>query len=250
MSIRKIIAHVVGATGCVAVGWAVHGLLLIGTCGDFGQPACPPQAPGYLGALFGGVVAVVGAVIAGAGLALPGLFLALTVAALRAAAELPPAERTTPFLLAGIFGLLILVPLALLPFVLHRRRAATRLAAEGDEAIGTITRVQDTGVTINDDPRVRLTLHISPSDGSPSFTGETALVVSRLGAPSRGQRFAVRYDPADRRRFVLGDPLDVADVGDADPLDRLAKLHQLRLAGALTDEEFAAQKRRILADLP
>ncbi|MER7335232.1 MULTISPECIES: SHOCT domain-containing protein [unclassified Micromonospora] len=250
MSIRKIIAHVVGAAGCVAVAWAIHGLLLIGTCGDVGQPPCPPQAPGYLGALFGGIIGVVIAVIAGAGLALPGLFLALTGAALWAAAELPATERGMPFLLAGIFGTMILVPLAVLPFVLRRRGTAARLAAEGAEAVGTVTDVRDTGMTVNDNPRVRLTLRISPSDGSASFTGETALIVSRLDAPRRGQRFAVRYDPADRRRFVLGDALDTTGDLGADPLDRLAKLHQLHLAGALTEDEFAAQKRRILTDLP
>ena len=34
-----------------------------------------------------------------------------------------------------------------------------------------------------------------------------------------------------------------------DPLDRLAKFAELHSGGALSDEEFAAQKAKILADM-
>jgi hypothetical protein len=34
-----------------------------------------------------------------------------------------------------------------------------------------------------------------------------------------------------------------------DPLDRIAKLAQLRDSGALTDEEFEAQKAKLLAEM-
>jgi len=34
-----------------------------------------------------------------------------------------------------------------------------------------------------------------------------------------------------------------------DPLDRIAKLAQLRDSGALTNEEFEAQKAKLLAEL-
>lgn len=39
-----------------------------------------------------------------------------------------------------------------------------------------------------------------------------------------------------------------ASLAEADPLERLKKLNDLRLAGALTDSEFAAQKAKALAE--
>ena len=41
-------------------------------------------------------------------------------------------------------------------------------------------------------------------------------------------------------------PVDAAVDPAVDPLDRLAKLHEVRLAGALTQAEFEAQKAKIL----
>jgi hypothetical protein len=82
----------------------------------------------------------------------------------------------------------------------------------------------------------------------------------------------VWFDPDDRDNFMIATdvtanaPTDVrrlfalAAAGDpgrpgtggpdlaaaVDPLDRLAKLNELRLAGALTEAEFEAQKAKIL----
>ena len=40
-----------------------------------------------------------------------------------------------------------------------------------------------------------------------------------------------------------------ANTDSPDPLDRIAKLAQLRDSGALTNEEFEAQKARLLAEM-
>jgi hypothetical protein len=47
------------------------------------------------------------------------------------------------------------------------------------------------------------------------------------------------------------EPVSVQPMRTAtpDPLDRIAKLAQLRDSGALTDEEFEAQKAKLLAEM-
>lgn len=50
------------------------------------------------------------------------------------------------------------------------------------------------------------------------------------------------------RRKVSTSVIGLAgQASDADPLDRLGKLNELRLAGVLTESEFEAQKARILS---
>jgi hypothetical protein len=119
----------------------------------------------------------------------------------------------------------------------------SELVHAGSRAPGVVIEVKDTGTTVNNQPRVRLRLRVQP-DGEPAFEVERKLLVSRLAIPRAGERVEVAYDPDDRDRFTFR----VADgTGAPSRLDELAKLAELRSSGVLTDEEFEAEKRRILA---
>jgi hypothetical protein len=160
-----------------------------------------------------------------------------------------------------------------------KQEQAMNLMAEGAKAVGTVVQVQDTGMTLNDNPRIKMLFRIEPLDGAPAFDAEKTKVVSRVQIPQAGQRYPVWYDLADPSQWAyatIADPsgrrqivemfgpepfgADGAGIGmpamavsvasaaadDDDPiakLERLAKLHQ---AGALTDEEFTAQKSKLL----
>ena len=112
-------------------------------------------------------------------------------------------------------------------------------------------------------------MRLSAPAGSPPFEGQKTSVASRVDLPRRGQRYPVWYDPAEPEQFVIVTKVDEtspspvralfekataynnaesegASVEPDDRLDRLAKLNELRLAGALTEEEFAAEKARLL----
>lgn len=160
-----------------------------------------------------------------------------------------------------------------------KKKKAENLMQSGSKAVGTIVGVRDTGMTINDNPRIVLSFRIDPLDGSESFAADKKATVSRVAIPQAGQRFPVWFDPADHSSFMyatidndqgrqqivamFGDAFgpDGSGVGQAaaaasapaaaapaaaDPIEQLAKLNELRQAGALTDEEFNAQKARIL----
>jgi hypothetical protein len=203
------------------------------------------------------------------------------------------------------------------------------ILANGIQARATITNVQDTGTTINDNPRVALTLQVQ-AEGDQAFEVTKKTLVSRVRVPRVGDTMWVRFDPADRSRVefdtartdevnaaaraavadqgalagglainpgstvidarnvpglreellkAVADAQGGGATGEAevqaavmramqagavietpgltsapaaaaaeDPLDRIKKLNDLRLAGALTDAEFEAQKAKILAE--
>jgi len=155
----------------------------------------------------------------------------------------------------------------------------SNLMQSGGRGVGTLTNVRDTGMTINDNPRVKMTLRVDPLDGSPAFEAQKTSTVSRVRVPQVGNRYPVFYNLQDQSDFMFVDGIAdesgrqtiLAMFGDAfgpdasgvgmpamappaaaapaaeDPLDRLKKLADLHSSGALTDAEFEAQKQQILS---
>jgi hypothetical protein len=144
-----------------------------------------------------------------------------------------------------------------------KRRA---LEERGKQAPATLVEVRDTGMTVNDNPRVAMRLEVRPTGEQP-FTVSKKQVVSRLQIPQPGAAVIIKYDPEDHENFELdveamaqanaqaveaaAQASAAAGGGDggaaADPLDRLKKLAELRDAGALTDSEFEAEKAKLLS---
>jgi hypothetical protein len=159
-----------------------------------------------------------------------------------------------------------------------KREKAMNLMQTGERGIGTVQNVQDTGTTMNDNPRVKMVFRVEPIDGSPVFEAEKTTFVSRVEIPRQGDRYPVWYDRADpstwayatvrdeegkaqlRQMFGVhaetltgvgapgGAPVAAAPPAE-DPLDRLKKLDELRSMGVLTDAEFAAKKAELLAEI-
>jgi hypothetical protein len=80
----------------------------------------------------------------------------------------------------------------------------------GVTASATITRMWDTGTTINDSPLVGLELQVNPPNGAP-FTVECKQMVNRLqvGYFQPGQTITISYDPANPKK------LHIIEVGAA-----------------------------------
>jgi hypothetical protein len=161
-----------------------------------------------------------------------------------------------------------------------KKEKALNLVATGAKAVGTVLSVQDTGMTMNDNPRIKMTFRIEPIDGSPPFDAEKTKVVSRVQIPRSGDRYPVWYDLEDPSSWAfatvendegraqirqlfgaaaetitgVGNPAAAAAPAPAeaaapDPMERLNKLGELRAAGVLTDAEFEAKKAEILAQI-
>ena len=183
----------------------------------------------------------------------------------------------------------IFIPLGIggLLFLLFRRRKsalAQRLLAEGMQTTGVITAVRDTGVTINNNPRIALELDVKTANG-PMKLSKT-VTVSRVAIPRQGDTVQVWYDRNDPNTFAIGLPtgpqsaapvaalqalqghpdvppelagrlgdalramnggMPMAPAGPADLTATLERLSALHKSGALSDVEFESAKARALA---
>ncbi len=77
-----------------------------------------------------------------------------------------------------------------------------RLMKTGKSAKGKITNVEDTRVTINKNPKVRLYIKVTPDDGE-EFDAVIETVVSRVQIPRQGDIVKVWYDPKNRDDIVV-----------------------------------------------
>jgi hypothetical protein len=156
----------------------------------------------------------------------------------------------------------------------NKKKKAQALFETGSKGVGTVLQVQDTGMTINDNPRVKMIFRVEPIDGAPAFDAEKTTTVSRVEIPRQGDRYPIWYDQQDpastwayatvaddngraTMRQLFGDAADgfvgmgapaaaAAPAAEADPIEQLEKLAALHAQGALSDEEFAAQKAKLL----
>jgi hypothetical protein len=84
------------------------------------------------------------------------------------------------------------------------RSEACAILAIGKPATGTITRLIDTGTTINNDPVVEFVIRVVPERGE-AYEAHTKALVSRLDVPAvqPGRVVPVKYDPANPARIAL-----------------------------------------------
>src|SRR3954454_17686706 len=84
-----------------------------------------------------------------------------------------------------------------------KKKKAEELFATGSKGVGTVIQVQDTGMTVNDNPRVKMIFRVEPTDGSPAFGAGKKSTVSRVQIPRQGDRYPVWYDPADQSTWAF-----------------------------------------------
>jgi len=120
----------------------------------------------------------------------------------------------------------------------------------GRRIAARVVEVEDTQSTVNERPRLWVTVEASPADSRP-FALRKRFTVSRGAIPHVGDAVEVAYDPADPNDFAYRpatEPTPDSDASESPP-DRIAQLKdlaELRDAGALTDAEFEAEKQRVL----
>jgi uncharacterized protein DUF3592 len=83
-----------------------------------------------------------------------------------------------------------------------KKAKAQNLMASGLRGVGVVVDVRDTGMTVNDNPRVKMTFRIEPLDGGAPFEARKTSTVSRLAIPRRGDRYPVWYDGADPETWM------------------------------------------------
>jgi hypothetical protein len=91
--------------------------------------------------------------------------------------------------------------------LISESRQRQSLLRNGERAVAEILSISDTGVTVNDNPRVALHLFVRPKSRT-GFEANTKLLVSRLSlaAFQPGAKIQVRFDPNDLQRVAVEPP--------------------------------------------
>ena len=76
------------------------------------------------------------------------------------------------------------------------------LIKTGKKAKGEITRVEDTNVTLNKNPKVNIYITVKP-DGEDEFDAVVTMFVSRVSVPRKGDNVNVYYNPKDKSEIVI-----------------------------------------------
>jgi hypothetical protein len=103
--------------------------------------------------------------------------------------------------------------------LMRESRQRQWLLRNGEPAEAEILSISDTGVTVNDNPRVALRLFVRPKSRT-GFEATTKLLVSRLSlaAFQPGAKIQVRFDPNDLQRVAVEPPATNFQPGAVQPL--------------------------------
>ncbi len=255
----KPVGTLLGLAANFSLGWGLYNLMGIGNCGGAYAP-CPDDAWPYFVAVPLGIIVSVIAIFLGGLLAFPGVFAAVGIASVLRGLNGGiggDGDTVFPFVFGGLFLLPSVLPLLLIPFSKRKQKKGERLKATGRRGVATVVQVSDTGVTVNNNPRVKLAWDVRLDDGTTLLKTKT-MTVSRLDIPRVGDRHTVLIDPDDHDTWALGQEIKSAEPEpepqaptpakiEQDWVNELGRLNDLRLQGALTDEEFARARDKLLA---
>jgi hypothetical protein len=122
-----------------------------------------------------------------------------------------------------------------------KKKQAAELFETGSKGAGTVVSVQDTGMTVNDNPRVKMTFWFDAQD--PAGTWAYATIADDNGRATMRQLFG---DVAETFVGMNAPAAPAAVGGGQDVVEQIKQLADLHSQGILTDEEFAAQKAKLL----
>ncbi len=129
---------------------------------------------------------------------------------------------------------LTIVAIVVVMFVVRRFTGPDKqLLATGETAQATVVQIWDTGVTINDNPRIGLLLEVQPAN-RPAYQVKTAQTVSRLQTSmyQPGQTLEVKIDPANPKKIAITAVISGGMPGMAGmaPAAQVAQVQQTLLA--------------------
>ena len=267
----RAIPALIGILAAYFISQGIYELMLIGSCSTPagpGETPCPPGSEKFFFMLFFGILVAMGTIFAGGSyVSFAAIFAGIGYGAIRAGmtggGEGWFVWFGLIFLASPLFGLVSVVVMGV------TRMKAARLMSTGIEATGTVLSIEDTGVTINHNPRVRIRFSIVPNDGiTPPFEASKTATVSRVQLPRVGDRYQVWVDADNHDDFVFASQapaahpqqglrqiVDLARRGAAPTIPgpppqavvgELNRLNELRLTGKISAEEFASRTAAIL----
>jgi hypothetical protein len=248
MRTRTALGFAVGLAACAALAFAVHGFMVTESCGrGYGRFSCAPGAYRYFIAIpVGALLTAAAATLLRSGLVPLGVLFAIGLGALVGGLQLPAGERLFPFTFGGMFAGISLAALIILAMPRLRRWRDARSMATDLLATSRAASDAGTGVPITPTDSTSYSYsHTSFGDSGkpPDDAGEFPPNIERLIATARQSNQNV-YS------FAISSPSGTQTGQSHDPVEILAKLNELREAGALSDADFSMLKAQILRQPP
>jgi Short C-terminal domain len=152
------------------------------------------------------------------------------------------------WLLGTIWMVVAAFLFSLYAWMSRRADQADELKREGVRGRARVLDLTQTGTYINENPRVKLRLHVD-APGVPQFevTHTYTVPLVALGAFAAGDSLPVYMDPADPKKFTI-DWLGGSgkSTGGDDTEERLKKLDKLRSDGLITQAEYDERRTKVL----
>ena len=118
--------------------------------------------------------------------------------------------------------------------------------------VAEILRVEETALRVNKRPQVRLQLRVE-LPGQPAAEREMLALVPRGQAAQPGRRLWILVSPEPGAEPILdwttAPPAAPPAPADGGVAERLEKLEDLRRRGRVSEEEYQAQRQRLLSEL-
>jgi hypothetical protein len=149
--------------------------------------------------------------------------------------------------------IILIFGLSLLPFL---RILFPRTIKNGVTAEASVLKVWDTGVRINDEPRIGMLLEVHPPNAS-AFEAEVKKLIPQLTANNYqpGQKVQVVYDPNNPKRIdvvsILGvdEKMAEKEAKESAAEKRLTELNHLYEKGLITLPEYEKKRDEIIQSL-
>jgi hypothetical protein len=146
------------------------------------------------------------------------------------------------------------IPWILFGILMSRKPGWTKeVLADGRQAPATVLSISDTGISQGRSTFfVTLRLQVQPADDVP-FEANLETRVSRVDVPRIGDTFLVKYDPDNKAHILLLRQSDsdaaygMMPSSGTDIVQELAKLAELHKNGDISDTEYDAAKKKLLA---
>lgn len=149
----------------------------------------------------------------------------------------------------AIASIVIVVAVVLFSTFFVLRTIMPARIKNGISAPANVLSVSDTGVSVNDNPQVKLLLEVTPRDRA-AFQAETKMLVSRLNVSlvQPGISADVIFDPTNPARIRVTN-LDLKPVALNNAESRLREIDRLYEERLLTGEEYRTKREEIIKGL-
>ncbi len=114
--------------------------------------------------------------------------------------------NTMSFLMPTIIGIVASLVITVVVIIAVRKMLGTdsKLVQTGEPALATILKIWDTGMKINENPRIGMLLEVRPANRAP-YQVEIKKVVSIIQIPQfqPGATLEVRFDPTNPQKVAV-----------------------------------------------